>query len=60
MKIIFLSILSATWFLSACQTPVSPSDFKKMEWLIGTWKSEANEYQQQRGLGTLLLRRKKF
>lgn len=42
MKLVLLFILSATCLLSACQAPASSSDFKKMEWLIGTWKGEAN------------------
>jgi dienelactone hydrolase len=42
MKIIFTSLLLTTWLLSSCQTQGQPSDFKKMEWLIGTWKGQVN------------------
>ena len=37
-----MPLLLTTWLLSSCQTPDKISDFKKMEWLIGTWKGQVD------------------
>lgn len=42
MKQIFQLLFLVLTLFGSCQTKVSKSDFKKMEWLLGTWKGETN------------------
>lgn len=42
MKYTYLLIFFTSALLGSCQTNVKTADFKKMEWLIGTWKGESN------------------
>lgn len=41
MKQTFIIYLATFTFLASCQTTNKTADFKKMEWLIGTWKGDA-------------------
>ena len=42
MKYSYLLIFFGSTLFGSCQTKLKTADFKKMEWLIGTWKGEAN------------------
>jgi dienelactone hydrolase len=42
MKSIFIPLVLMTWLLSNCQTPDKIQDFKKMDWLTGTWQGQVD------------------
>lgn len=42
MRHSFLFILLTYTLISSCQRKIQTADFKKMEWLIGTWRGESN------------------
>jgi dienelactone hydrolase len=43
MKATFLTLLLAMVLLTSCQAQKNSTDFKKLDWLIGTWKGETND-----------------
>ncbi|MBL0881939.1 MAG: alpha/beta hydrolase [Chitinophagaceae bacterium] len=42
MKQILILLILISTLVGSCQTKVSKTDFKKIEWLIGTWRGETN------------------